>query len=218
MSFANSARKRETHTNIDKPRTDDQKFSERVTKIAEESSTHIRFVYMQTSPTLIRARKTIPSPTPKHDGFTADPASWRFVLAAAAAVGIVSFLATELLRYLLVPDIGRFRERLLAEGLTALILSCLTAKLVQSIKERHRLNVARMQVIAEMNHHIRNALSPVSLSLDATENQQLKLVISDAVDRIDWALREILPREAPLAEDQRHKLGYFQRYDDSPHR
>jgi hypothetical protein len=116
------------------------------------------------------------------------------------------------MRYLLVPDIGRSRERLLAEGLTAVILSCLTAKLVHATKERHRLAVARMQVVAEMNHHIRNALSPVSLSLDATENQQLKLVISQAVDRIDWALREILPREIPLAEEQRHKLGYFQTY------
>jgi hypothetical protein len=117
---------------------------------------------------------------------------------------------TEVLRYLLVPDIGRTRERLLAEALTAVIVGCLTAKLVQITRERHRLTVARMQVIAEMNHHIRNALSPISLSLDATENEQLKCLISDSVDRIDWALREILPREVPLRQEQRHKLGYFQ--------
>jgi signal transduction histidine kinase len=147
---------------------------------------------------------------------SADPTSWRFIAVAALSVGAVSFLATELLRYLLVRDLGRFRERMLAEGLTALLLSCLTAKLVQTMRERQRLNVARMQVIAEMNHHIRNALSPVSLSLDATENQQLKLVISQAVDQIDWALREILPREIPLAAEQRHKLGYFQRSKASP--
>ncbi|MGO8793233.1 MAG: hypothetical protein ACLQLC_00285 [Candidatus Sulfotelmatobacter sp.] len=140
-----------------------------------------------------------------------EPTSWRFVLAAAVGVGVVSFLATELLRYLLVPDIGRVRERVLAEVITSLIVSCLVAKLVQISRERHRLNMARMQVIAEMNHHIRNALTPISLSLDATENQQLKSVISEAVDRIDWALREILPREAPLKEEQRDKLGYFQR-------
>jgi hypothetical protein len=135
--------------------------------------------------------------------------SRRFVAGAAVTVGVVSFAVTELLRYLLVPDIGRVRERLLAELLTALILSGLTAKLLQISRERQRLMLARMQVIAEMNHHIRNALSPVSLTLDSTENQQLRLVISGAVDRIDWALREILPRETPLAEEQRHKLGYF---------
>jgi hypothetical protein len=139
-----------------------------------------------------------------------EPTSRGFVLGAGIGVGVVSFLATELMRYLLVPDIGRSHERLLAEGLSALIVSGLTAKLVQITRERHRLAMARMQVIAEMNHHIRNALSPISLSMDATENQQLKRMISESVDHIDWALREILPREIPLGKDQRDKLGYFQ--------
>jgi hypothetical protein len=67
-----------------------------------------------------------------------------------------------------------------------------------------------MQVIADVNHHIRNALTPVSLSVDATDNQQLGRVISEAVEHIDWALREILPREIPLREQQRDQLGYFQ--------
>jgi signal transduction histidine kinase len=136
--------------------------------------------------------------------------SRRFLVAAAIGVGAVSFLATELMHFLLVPDIGRNKERWLAEGLSALVVSCLVAKLVQISRERHRLTVARMQVIAEMNHHIRNALSPISLLLDGTENQPLNRIMSDAVERIDWALREILPREVPLHEGQRHELGYFQ--------
>jgi len=146
-----------------------------------------------------------------------DTTSWRFMLGAAVGVGIASFLATEFMRYLLVPDIGRARERLLAEGFSALIVSCLTAKLFLISRERQRLTLARMQAIAEMNHHIRNALSPISLSLDATEDQQLKRLISESVDRIDWALREILPREMPLGQEQRHKLGYFQTTKGSPH-
>jgi hypothetical protein len=121
------------------------------------------------------------------------------------------------MHYVLVPDIGRSRERVLAEGFSALIVTFLTAKLVHIARERHRLTVARMQVIAEMNHHIRNALSPISLSLDATENEHLKRVISESVDRIDWALREILPREIPLEEEQRHQMGYFQSRKSSPH-
>lgn len=136
--------------------------------------------------------------------------SLRLVLAAALGVGVVSFFATELMHYWLVPDLGRHHERLLAEALSALIVSCLIAKLAYLTRQRHLLTVARMQVIAEMNHHIRNALTPISLSADATENQQLVRVISDGVDRIDWALREILPREIPLREEQRDRLGYFQ--------
>lgn len=146
------------------------------------------------------------------------PGSWQFVVLAAVAVAAVSFGATELMHYILVPDIGRSPERLLAEGFSALVVGLLTAKLVQVTRERHRLIVARMQVIAEMNHHIRNALSPVSLSLDATDDRYLTRVISDAVDRIDWALREILPRGAPLTDEERHDLGYLQSQKSALHR
>ncbi|HTW57264.1 MAG TPA: hypothetical protein VMD99_03935 [Terriglobales bacterium] len=107
----------------------------------------------------------------------------------------------------LVPDIGRNRERLLAEALSALIVSGLVAKLAATNRRQQRLTMARMQVIAEMNHHIRNALAPISLSVDTIENQQLIRLISQGVDRIDWALREILPREVPLVEEERYGLG-----------
>lgn len=159
----------------------------------------------------VSQRSNRPRPLPFHTNSLIETTSRRFMVVAALIVGAVSFLATELMHYVLVPDIGRNRERFLAEGLSALVVSCLVAKLVQISRERHRLTVARMQVIAEMNHHIRNALSPISLLLDGTENQPLNRVLSEAVERIDWALREILPREAPLHEGKRHELGYFQR-------
>jgi len=100
---------------------------------------------------------------------------------------------------------------LVAEALSALIVSCLIARLAYMARKQQQLTIARMQVIAEMNHHIRNALAPISLSVDAIENQQLIRVISDGVERIDWALREILPRETPLPESQRYRSGVFKR-------
>ena len=83
-----------------------------------------------------------------------------FLLRAAIGVGVASFLATEFMHYLLVPGLGRSHERLLAEGLSALLVSFLTARLLQISRERHRLIIARMQVIDEMNHHIRNDRRP----------------------------------------------------------
>lgn len=138
------------------------------------------------------------------------PSSRGFVLGSAFGVGIASFLATELMHYALVPDLGRHQERLLAEALSALVVGCLIAKLASIARQQHQLTVARIQVIAEMNHHIRNALTPIFLSTHVTDNQQRIRVISEGVDRIDWALREILPREIPLREEQRETLGYFQ--------
>jgi hypothetical protein len=52
-------------------------------------------------------------------------------------------MATELMHYLLVPDIGRYQERLLAEGMSACFVSCLVARLVHISRERHRLTLAR---------------------------------------------------------------------------
>jgi len=124
------------------------------------------------------------------------------VIAIAIGVGVVSFLATELMHHWLVPDLGRNRERWLAEAFSALIVTCLVAKLAQMAREQYRATIARMQVIDEMNHHIRNALAPIALAVDAIENQHLIRTISDGVDRIDWALREILPREKPFLKEE----------------
>ena len=126
------------------------------------------------------------------------------------AVGLVSFLVTELLHYLLVPDLGRLWERLLAEGLSAVVVALLTAGLIHHANRRREAALLRMQVIAEMNHHIRNALAAISLSTDAIQNQQSIRVISQSVDRITWALREILPRSQPLPEQDRQRLLYFE--------
>jgi signal transduction histidine kinase len=131
------------------------------------------------------------------------------VLGIALGVGVVSFLTTELMHRWLVPDLGRNRERLLAEAFSALIVTCLVAKLAHMAREQYRATVARMQVIAEMNHHIRNALAPIALSVSEIENQQLIRIISDGVDRIDWALREILPREKPFLEEEKYATFRF---------
>lgn len=53
--------------------------------------------------------------------------------------------------------------------------------------------IRKLQVIELMNHHVRNALQPV-MYLPYSQDQQMQLnTIRDAVQRIDWALREILP-------------------------
>jgi signal transduction histidine kinase len=127
------------------------------------------------------------------------------------AVGLASFVVTELMHYLLVPDLGRVWERLLAEGLSAVVVALLTAELIHQANRRREAALLRMQVIAEMNHHIRNALAAISLSTDTIQNQQSIRVISQSVDRITWALREVLPRSQPLREEDRQRLFYLER-------
>jgi signal transduction histidine kinase len=119
----------------------------------------------------------------------------------ACLVGLVSFAATEFMHSLLAPDIGGRWERWLAEGVSAIVVALLTAQLIHAANQRREAAQLRMQVISEMNHHIRNALAAISLSADSIENQQCMRVISDSVDRIEWSLREILPRRTPLPDE-----------------
>lgn len=125
-------------------------------------------------------------------------------------VGLVAFLATEFMHYLLVPDLGRHWERLLAEGASAVVVALLTARLMHAANQRREAALLRMQVISDMNHHIRNALAAVTLTTDSIQNQQSIRVISESVDRIEWALREILLRPKPLPEQEQDRLRYFQ--------
>jgi|GEM_PF-5756612 signal transduction histidine kinase len=125
------------------------------------------------------------------------------------AVGLTSFAVTELMHYLLVPDLGRLWERLLAEGLSAVVVALLTAGLIHQANKRREAALLRVQVIAAMNHHIRNALAAISFSTDSIQNQQSIEVMSQSVDRIEWALREVLPRSQPLREEDQNRLFYF---------
>jgi hypothetical protein len=78
-----------------------------------------------------------------------------------------------------------------------LILVSVTSLLLYGVlvffKAREQALTEQMRIIAEMNHHIRNALSVITLSVYLTENQEVIWRTNTAVERIDWALREILP-------------------------
>lgn len=60
-------------------------------------------------------------------------------------------------------------------------------------RSRERSLIEKLKVIELMNHHVRNALQPVMyLPYSQDRDQQLQ-TIHEAVSRIEWALREILP-------------------------
>jgi hypothetical protein len=66
-------------------------------------------------------------------------------------------------------------------------------------RHQHKLVLARMRVIAEMNHHVRNALQPILYSPFLQEQAEQVRTIQEGTRRIEWALREVLPGEAEPA-------------------
>ena len=74
------------------------------------------------------------------------------------------------------------------------LLGGLIVGVISFLYERSRARhlASRLQVIALMNHHVRNALQTIKYAQHT--DQHVKL-IDESVARIEWALREILPTE-----------------------
>jgi len=85
-------------------------------------------------------------------------------------------------------------------GVTAVIDDLLTGVLAGFLvfayeRHQHKLVLDRMRVIAEMNHHVRNALQPILYSPFLKEQAEQVRTIQEGTRRIEWALREVLPGE-----------------------
>ena len=106
--------------------------------------------------------------------------------------------------------LSRVGMLIISNGLTGLFAGGLVYQLAREEKASRELVRARMKTIAELNHHIRNALQVIRFlggqqrpALDALQLQ----LINDAVDRIEWALREVLPRYPLETVDSRKPQG-----------
>lgn len=95
----------------------------------------------------------------------------------------------------LLADVGLHAE---ATYIDDFLLAAVTGVLVLVLQLQHERELARQRqsalIIEQMNHHIRNALQVIVYRMDPkTRDSQELREIRDSVDRIDWALREILP-------------------------
>jgi hypothetical protein len=81
---------------------------------------------------------------------------------------------------------------LLSNLLIGLIAGALVYVLSMRERQRQEYVECRLRVIADMNHHIRNALQVITFYSRKGEKQEVGIV--EAVERIQWALREVLPQ------------------------
>ena len=94
---------------------------------------------------------------------------------------------------------GVTRTEILAtsNGLTGLVAGLLFYNL--ALKERIRREIMRdrLRIIAEMNHHIRNALQVITYATAVGKDDESVKLIRSSVERIEWTLREVLPGHVP---------------------
>lgn len=68
-------------------------------------------------------------------------------------------------------------------------------------RARTRRLTRQLQTIALMNHHVRNALQVIAYSSYAPQEAQQLVSVRDAVERIEWALQEVLPQSVQDADE-----------------
>ena len=85
--------------------------------------------------------------------------------------------------------------------------------LVFLYERRQRQNIIRkLEVVRLMNHHVRNSLQVISFATSVPQREELADKVQEAVGRIEWALREVLPGQKEDISD----LLTDRRSDDSP--
>lgn len=110
------------------------------------------------------------------------------------ALGAVVFAATSLVHWLvyglLLREHGiRVVGPVAAGGVTTLLFH----RLLHTQREARLAALGRFRIIAEMNHHIRNALQTISYQRYVSNSQAEANRVKEAVERIEWVLKEIVP-------------------------
>jgi hypothetical protein len=127
---------------------------------------------------------------------------WRDLLFFLLVVLVVSALGLGFDWLLVKEGVKRLDVMALSNGLTGLAVGLLYLQLSRVERERRAQVQQQLRTIADMNHHIRNALQVIAYASAASDKTQSVELISQSVERIEWALREVLPGhvtpEAPM--------------------
>lgn len=118
----------------------------------------------------------------------------------------LAFLLVTLVGYLLdrlLLDVGESKWHLLV--LSNTLDGVLAAGVFYLWQMNHRRQMEmmqqRMEIVSEMNHHIRNALQVIVYFAQNAKDVESAERLRDSIDRIQWALREVLPRYTPVEND-----------------
>ena len=111
-----------------------------------------------------------------------------------ATVLFASFGMGEAVYRLLFSEFDGATDRIPIEALFGLVFAWLAIRFVGDAYRNRKQRSARLNFIWDRNHQIRGALEGITPLAHPVKNQQSIRVIREELDRIEWALKEILPR------------------------
>lgn len=89
--------------------------------------------------------------------------------------------------------ISRIDLMLVGDGLAAAAVGGIFLVHTARVQERQRQLERKLRIVADMNHHIRNALQPLLYLSGAMPDAAQGAMMRDSIKRIEWALHEVLP-------------------------
>lgn len=110
-----------------------------------------------------------------------------------ATVLFASFGMGEAVYRILFSDFDGTSDRIPVEVLFGLVFAWLAIKFVGGVYRNRKERSARLKFIWARSNQIRGALEGITPLAHPSKNQQSIRVIREEVDRIEWAVKEILP-------------------------
>lgn len=122
--------------------------------------------------------------------------AWGVAVVVAITVAVLGFLSDLLIIY--------YDPRSAFAVLDAGLLGILSGAIAWFYQKRqNRLLAQSLEVIADMNHHVRNDLQVIQYSAYMTKDKGHIQRIEESLGRIDWALREVLTGRKLRSETER---------------
>jgi hypothetical protein len=129
-------------------------------------------------------------------------ASHRKLASIAATVALLIFSVGEWLDRLAMNKVLPFHTMAAGDAAVAVLTGLLLFKVLADARRHHHELLRQMETIRDMNHHIRNALQVIAYhNVSHSSSEQAVEHVGEAVERIEWALREVLPEWRLADED-----------------
>ena len=102
-------------------------------------------------------------------------------------------------------------QALINAGLVALAAALFPLLLLLTARARRRRVLDDLRRIAQLNHHVRNALQTILYSEYLPDSEANRKIILEGVDRVGRILQELFPAVGERVEDERWKVVQINR-------
>ncbi len=110
----------------------------------------------------------------------------------AVLAGVLVWLAASLGDLALLPVDRTLISRQVVANFIAALVAVVVSLVIQLRHEEghYRMGIARAAIVAELNHHVRNAVFPLYIAVQKLGDPDAKKIADDAVERINLALKD----------------------------